>query len=207
MDNNILVIGIAGGTGSGKTTLMKNIIESFQDQVTVLSHDNYYRRHDELSYEQRCCLNYDEPAALETDLMARHLDRLRQGHPIDCPVYDFTLHNRSDETIRIVPKKVIIVEGILIFENKELRELMDIRIFVDTDDDIRLCRRIKRDVNKRGRTLESVLQQYQETVKPMHEQYVVPSKRFADIVVPEGGKNLVALDMIIGKIQRHLGDV
>ena len=207
MDRNFLVIGIAGGTGSGKTTLMKNIIENFQDEVTVLSHDNYYKRHDELTYEQRCCLNYDEPAALETDLMARHLDKLRQGEAIDCPVYDFTTHNRSDETIRIVPKKVIIVEGILIFENKPLRDLMDIRIFVDTDDDIRLCRRIKRDVTKRGRTLESVLQQYQETVKPMHEQYVEPSKRFADIVVPEGGKNWVALDMIVGRIQRHLEQV
>ena len=204
MDKSILVIGIAGGTGSGKTTLMKNIIENFRDQVTVLSHDNYYKRHDELTYEQRCALNYDEPAALETDLMARHLEKLRQGEAIDCPVYDFTIHNRSQETIRIVPKKVIIVEGILIFENKPLRDLMDIRIFVDTDDDIRLCRRIKRDVNKRGRTLESVLQQYQQTVKPMHEQYVEPSKRFADIVVPEGGKNWVALDMIIGRIQRHL---
>ena len=207
MDRNFLVIGIAGGTGSGKTTLMKNIIENFRDEVTVLSHDNYYKRHDELTYEQRCCLNYDEPAALETDLMARHLDKLRQGEAIDCPVYDFTTHNRSDETIRIVPKKVIIVEGILIFENKPLRDLMDIRIFVDTDDDIRLCRRIKRDVTKRGRTLESVLQQYQETVKPMHEQYVEPSKRFADIVVPEGGKNWVALDMIVGRIQRHLEQV
>lgn len=204
MERNILVIGIAGGTGSGKTTLMKNIIESFQDQVTVLSHDNYYRRHDELTYEQRCGLNYDEPAALETELMAKHLDMLRHGQAIDCPVYDFTTHNRSQETIRIVPKKVIIVEGILIFENKPLRELMDIRIFVDTDDDIRLCRRIKRDVTKRGRTLESVLQQYQDTVKPMHEQYVEPSKRYADIVVPEGGKNWVALDMIVRKIQHHL---
>lgn len=204
MDNEILVIGIAGGTGSGKTTLMKNIIAHFQGQVTVLSHDNYYKRHDELTYEQRCALNYDEPGALETDLMARHLDRLRHGQAIDCPVYDFTVHNRSDETIHVVPRKVIIVEGILIFENKPLRDLMDIRIFVDTDDDVRLCRRIKRDVNKRGRSLESVLQQYQETVKPMHEQYVEPSKRFADIVVPEGGKNWVALDMIIGRIQRHL---
>ena len=204
MDSNILVIGIAGGTGSGKTTLMKNIIESFQDQVTVLSHDNYYRRHDELTYEQRCALNYDEPAALETELMAKHLEQLRRGEAIDCPVYDFSIHNRSQETIHIVPKKVIIVEGILIFENKPLRELMDIRIFVDTDDDIRLCRRIKRDVNKRGRTLESVLQQYQQTVKPMHEQYVEPSKRYADIVVPEGGKNWVALDMIVREIQHHL---
>ena len=204
MDNNILVIGIAGGTGSGKTTLMKNIINRFGDVVTVLSHDNYYKRRDELTYEERCAINYDEPAALETDLMARHLDALRHGQSIDCPVYDFTQHNRSDETIRIVPKNVIIVEGILIFEDQPLRELMDIKIFVDTDADVRLCRRIKRDVNKRGRTLESVLLQYQQTVKPMHEKYVEPSKKFADIVVPEGGKNLVALDMIMLRIQKHL---
>ena len=207
MDNNILVIGIAGGTGSGKTTLMNQIIEKFSNDITVLSHDNYYKRHDELTYEQRCELNYDEPAALETDLMARHLDQLRQGESIECPVYDFTVHNRSNETITIVPRKVIIVEGILIFEDKPLRELMDIKIFVDTDADVRLCRRIKRDVRKRGRTLESVLEQYQNTVKPMHEMYVEPSKKFADIVVPEGGKNLVALDMIMGRIQRHLEEV
>ena len=200
----ILVIGIAGGTGSGKTTLMDNLIEKFSGDVTILSHDNYYKRHDELTYEQRCQLNYDEPAALETDLMARHLDALRHGEAIDCPVYDFSQHNRSDETIRIEPKSVIIVEGILIFENQELRDLMDIRIFVDTDADVRLCRRIKRDVESRGRSLESVLTQYQETVKPMHEMYVEPSKKFANIIVPEGGKNLVALDMITGRIQRHL---
>ena len=204
MENNILVIGIAGGTGSGKTTLMNRLIDRFGAEVSVLSHDNYYKRHDELSYEQRCLLNYDEPDALETDLMARHLDRLRRGESIQCPVYDFTLHNRSDETVTIVPKKVIIVEGILIFTDKQLRELMDIRIFVDTDADVRLCRRIKRDVNKRGRTLESVLEQYQNTVKPMHEMYVEPSKKYADIVVPEGGKNLVALDLIMGRIKRHL---
>ena len=204
MENKILVIGIAGGTGSGKTTLMKNLISAFSEDVTVLSHDNYYKRHDELTYEERCHLNYDEPAALETDLMARHLDLLRRGHAIECPVYDFTVHNRSDETITIVPRKVIIVEGILIFENEELRNLMDIRIFVDTDADVRLCRRIKRDVNKRGRSLESVLLQYQQTVKPMHEKYVEPSKKFAHLVVPEGGKNWVALDMITGRIQRHL---
>ncbi len=207
MDSGILVIGIAGGTGSGKTTLMKRLIEAFQDQVTVISHDNYYKRHDELTYEQRCQLNYDEPAALETDLMARHLEKLRRGESVDCPVYDFTIQNRSQDTVRIVPKRVIIVEGILIFENEVLRSLMDIRIFVDTDADVRLCRRIKRDVNKRGRTLESVLEQYQKTVKPMHEMYVEPSKRFADIVVPEGGKNEVALDMIIGRIRRHLEEV
>ena len=207
MNNNILVIGIAGGTGSGKTTLMKNLIQTFENDVTILSHDNYYKRHDDLTYEERCQLNYDEPAALETDLMARHLDQLRHGQAIDCPVYDFTQHNRSQETIRIEPKQVIIVEGILIFENQPLRDLMDIRIFVDTDADVRLCRRIKRDVNKRGRSLESVLQQYQETVKPMHEKYVEPSKKYAHLVVPEGGKNLVALDMIEGRIRRHLEEV
>ncbi len=205
--DNILVIGIAGGTGSGKTTLMKNILDKFGSYITVLSHDNYYKRHDDLTYDQRCKLNYDEPAALETDLMARHLDSLRQGEAIDCPVYDFTTHNRSDETMRIVPKKVIIVEGILIFENRELRDLMDIRIFVDTDADVRLCRRILRDVTKRGRTLESVLTQYQDTVKPMHEKYVEPSKKFAHMVVPEGGENWVALDMILGRIMRHLEEV
>ena len=206
MDSSILVIGIAGGTGSGKTTLMNNIMERFGDVVTVLSHDNYYKRHDELPYEERCKLNYDEPAAFDTSLMVYHLDQLRHGYEIDCPVYDFTVHNRSDRTIHLVPKKVIIVEGILIFENEALRDLMAIRIFVDTDADVRLCRRIKRDVNKRGRSLESVLMQYQQTVKPMHERYVEPSKKYADIVVPEGGKNLVALGMITGHIRHYLDE-
>ena len=201
---DILVIGIAGGTGSGKTTLMNNLIDRFGDVVTVISHDNYYRRRDELTYEERCLVNYDEPAAFETELMVSHLEALRRGESIDCPVYDFTVHNRSDEVVKIVPRQVIIVEGILIFENEALRERMDIRIFVDTDADVRLCRRIKRDVNKRGRSLESVLTQYQTTVKPMHERYVEPSKKYAHLVVPEGGKNLVALDKIIGRIQRHL---
>lgn len=202
--DNILVIGIAGGSGSGKTTLMKRLVEQFGENVTVLSHDNYYKRHDDLSFEERCVLNYDEPDAIDTSLMVYQLDQLRHGMSIDCPVYDFTLHNRSNETIKIHPQRVIIVEGILIFENEELRKLMDIRIYVDTDADIRLCRRIKRDVNKRGRSLESVLTQYQQTVKPMHEKYVEPSKKHADLVVPEGGKNQVALDMIIGRITRHL---
>ena len=181
---DILVIGIAGGSGSGKTTLMKNLVEKFGDAVTVI--------------------NYGEPDAFETELMAAHLDGLRHGQAIDCPVYDYTVHNRSNETVRIEPKPVIIVEGILIFADEALRELMDIRIFVDTDSDVRLCRRIKRDVNKRGRTLESVLTQYQQTVKPMHEKYVEPSKKFANLVVPEGGKNFVALDMIVDRIRRHL---
>ena len=207
MLENVLVIGIAGGTGSGKTTLMKRLVEAFGDVVSVLSHDNYYRRLDHLALEERRLVNYDEPAALETELMAAHLQQLRAGQAIDCPVYDFSQHNRSDDTIHIEPRQVIIVEGILIFENPELRDLMDIRIFVDTDADIRICRRIKRDVNKRGRSLESVIEQYQTTVKPMHEKYVEPSKKYAHIVVPEGGKNVVALDMIVGRIRRHLEEI
>lgn len=206
-NEDILVIGIAGGSASGKTTLMKNLIANIENDVTVLSHDNYYKRHDELSYEERSRLNYDEPGAFDTSLMVYHLDQLRHGHAIECPVYDFTVHNRSEETIHLEPRKVIIVEGILIFENEALRDLMDIKIFVDTDADIRLCRRIKRDVNKRGRSLESVLAQYQETVKPMHERYVEPSKKYADLVVPEGGKNLVALSMITGHIRHYLDEV
>ena len=202
--DNILVIGIAGGSGSGKTTLMKRLVERFGNNVSVLSHDNYYKRHDELSFEERAVLNYDEPGALDTSLMVYQLDQLRHGVAIDCPVYDFVQHNRSDETIHVEPEKVIIVEGIMIFVDPDLRSLMDIKIFVDTDADIRLCRRIKRDVTKRGRTLESVITQYKQTVKPMHEMYVEPSKKFADLVVPEGGKNQVALDMIEGRIQRHL---
>ena len=201
---NILVIGIAGGSGSGKTTLMNNIVSRFSEDITVLSHDSYYRRHDDMTYEERCQLNYDEPAALETELMVKHLDLLRQGQAIDCPVYDFTVHNRSDEVTRIEPSRIIIVEGILIFENEALRDLMDIRIFVDTDADIRLCRRVKRDVNKRGRSLESVLTQYQQTVKPMYEKYVEPSKKYAHILVPEGGKNTVAQEFIISLLEKHL---
>ena len=202
--DDILVIGVAGGTGSGKTTLVKKLVEHFGDAVSVVSHDNYYRRHDEMTYEERCLINYDEPAAFENDLMAKHLDALRQGESVECPVYDYTVHNRSDETVVIPARRVILVEGILIFADEALRERMDIRIFVDTDADIRLCRRIKRDVNKRARSLESVLTQYQQTVKPMHEKYVEPSKKYANLVVPEGGKNTVALDMIVERIKRHL---
>ena len=202
--NDILVIGIAGGTGSGKTTLMDNLVKRFGNDVTVLSHDNYYRRRDDMTMEERQNVNYDEPSALETDLMVKHLDKLRHGEAIECPVYDFTQHNRSDKTITIVPKRVIIVEGILIFEDDALRDLMDIRIFVDTDADVRLGRRILRDVEERGRTLQSVLDQYQTTVKPMHEMYVEPSKKHAHLVVPEGGRNFVALDMILSRIERHL---
>ncbi len=202
--DNILVIGIAGGSGSGKTTLMKNLMQGFGDDITVLSHDNYYRAHDDLPFEQRSKLNYDHPDAFETDLMIEHLKQLKQGKAIQCPVYDYAIHNRTAETITVEPRSVIIVEGILIFENKALCDQMDIKIFVDTDDDVRLIRRIKRDVAKRGRSLQSVLTQYLETVKPMHEQFVEPSKKNADVVVLEGGKNLVALNMITSQIQHHI---
>ncbi len=202
--SNIIVIGIAGGSGSGKTTLMKNLIARFQDDVTVLSHDNYYRPYDELSLEERRKVNYDHPDAFDTEMMFEHLKQLKAGHAIECPIYDYTTYSRCKETTRIEPRKVILVEGILIFENKALCSQMDIKIFVDTDADVRLIRRIKRDVTKRGRSLESVLTQYLASVKPMHEQFVEPSKKNADVVVLEGGKNLVALEMIIDRIQRHI---
>ena len=199
-----LVIGVAGGSGSGKTTLTRKIISEFGDDITVLCHDNYYKPHPELPYEQRCKLNFDEPAALETDLMAAQLEQLRRGEAIQCPIYDFAIHNRSERTLTVTPARIILVEGILIFEDPALRELMDIKIFVDTDADTRLCRRILRDVRERGRSLESVLTQYQATVKPMHEKYVEPSKKYADLIVPEGGKNPVALEMILSQLRRHL---
>ena len=202
--SNIIVIGIAGGSGSGKTTLMKNLIARFRDDVTVLSHDNYYRPYEELSIEERKKVNYDHPDAFDTEMMFEHLKMLKAGQAIDCPIYDYTTYSRSKETTRVEPRKVILVEGILIFENKALCSQMDIKIFVDTDADVRLIRRIKRDVAKRGRSLDSVLSQYLATVKPMHEQFVEPSKKNADLVVLEGGKNLVALEMIIDRIQRHI---
>jgi uridine kinase len=204
--SNIIVIGIAGGSGSGKTTLMNNLIRKFGDDISVLSHDNYYRAHNELPYEQRSKLNYDHPDAFETDMMIEHLRQLKEGKSIECPTYDYAIHNRAKATIRVEPRRVIIVEGILIFENKELRDQMDIKIYVDTDADVRLIRRIRRDVAKRGRSLESVLDQYLATVKPMHEMFVEPSKKNADIIVVGGGKNLVALDMINNRIQHHIDD-
>ena len=202
--SNIIVIGIAGGSGSGKTTLMKNLIARFGDDVTVLSHDNYYRPYDNLSIEQRKAINWDHPDAFDTEMMIEHLRELKAGHAIECPNYDYTNYARCTETTHLEPTKVILVEGILIFENKQLCNLMDIKIFVDTDADVRLIRRIRRDVAKRGRSLDSVLTQYLSTVKPMHEQFVEPSKKNADLVVLEGGQNLVALEMIIDRIQRHI---
>ena len=199
-----MIIGIAGGTGSGKTTLTLGLKERFGDSVSILYHDNYYKQHDEMPYEERCKLNYDHPDAFDTQRLVDDLDALRRGETVYSPTYDYTMHNRAAETVEVRPAKVILVEGILIFENKELRDLLDIKIFVDTDADVRILRRIMRDVKQRGRSLDSVVQQYLTTVKPMHEQFVEPSKRYADLIVPEGGKNAVALDMIIQRVKSHM---
>ena len=185
---DILVVGIAGGSGGGKTTLTSNLIRRFGDKVCIVHHDNYYRAHDDLTYEERTRLNYDCPEAFETEMMIEHLRLLKQGRSVHCPVYDFKVHNRSGETIEIEPRPVILVEGILIFA------------------ELRLARRVLRDTEKRGRTVRSVVEQWQNTVKPMHEKYVEPSKKNADIIVPQGGKNPVALDLIVGRIQRHLDE-
>lgn len=202
---NTIVIGIAGGTGSGKTTLANKLVESFaKEEVSILRHDNYYKRHDELTYEERTQLNYDHPNAFDTDLLCEHLRLLKEGESIEMPSYDYTIHNRSDETTTVTPSPVIILEGILIFTEPELCDLMDIKVFVDTDADVRILRRITRDVKERGRSLDSVIDQYLTTVKPMHEQFVEPSKRRVDIIIPEGGKNQVALDMLIQRVKTHL---
>lgn len=202
---NTILLGIAGGTGSGKTTLTNKLIDSFgEDEVSILRHDNYYRRHDEMCYEERSKLNYDHPDAFDTELLCEHIQLLKQGKCIEMPVYDYSIHNRSDKTILVNPAPVIVLEGILIFAEQSLCELMDIKVFVDTDADVRILRRIVRDVKDRGRSLDSVISQYLTTVKPMHEQFVEPSKRRADIIIPEGGENIVALDMLIQRVRKHL---
>ena len=201
MELNPIVIGIAGGTGSGKSTLADNIKKEFENNITMLSYDYYYKNNEHLPFEERVKLNYDHPNAFETDLLIEHLQKLKNGEIIQRPSYSFIEHLREKETYDVVPKKVIIVEGILIFENKTLRDMMDIKIFVDADADIRFIRRLLRDVEERGRTLPSVVEQYCNTVKPMHEQFVEPSKKYADIIVPEGGHNKVALNMIVEKIR------
>ena len=202
---NTILIGIAGGTGSGKTTLANRRVESFGgDEVSILRHDNYYKRHDDMPYEERCKLNYDHPDAFDTQLLYEHIRALKDGKAIQMPVYDYTVHNRSDETVGVNPAPVIVLEGIMIFAERRLCDLMDVKVFVDTDADVRILRRIIRDVNQRGRSLDSVIDQYLTTVKPMHEQFVEPSKRRADIIIPVGGENNVALDMLIERVRKHL---
>jgi uridine kinase len=201
-----VVIGVAGGSGSGKTTVVRRIVESLgDDQVTVLDHDRYYRDRNDLRLEERAALNYDHPDSLETDLMVRHVQDLREGRAIDAPVYDFTRHARRPATERVVPSQVIIVEGILIFADAALRGLLDVKVFVDTDDDIRFIRRLSRDVAERGRTMASVIDQYQATVKPMHLEFVEPTKRYADVIIPQGGHNSVAIGMVLTLIRSLAG--
>lgn len=201
---DVITIGIAGGTGSGKTTITRRIMQEFGGDVSVVYHDNYYKRHDDLTYAERTKLNYDHPNAFDTPLLIEHLDALRAGCAVECPVYDYTVHNRSENTVAIHPAKVIVVEGILIFAEPELCKRMDIKIFVDTDADVRILRRIVRDTRDRGRDLESIVSQYLTTVKPMHEMFVEPSKRNADIIIPEGGHNQVAVDFVMERIRAHV---
>ena len=202
--SNVIVIGIAGGTGSGKSTLTEKLIERFRDNVSVIHHDSYYKAHHNMPYEERCKLNYDHPNSFDTDLLIQAVKDLKDGKEVVCPVYDFTIHDRAEETEIIHPARVIIVEGILIFESRELCSLMDIKIFVDADADVRILRRIIRDVQDRGRSLESIIDQYLHTVKPMHEQFVEPSKKNADIIIPQGGHNKVAIDIITATIEKAL---
>ncbi len=200
MKKDICIVGIAGGSASGKTTIVNNIKELFQNDIELISHDNYYLSNDDKTMEERVKLNYDHPSSFDTDKMIEDVKKLKAGEIIYRPVYDYTQHTRAKEVVEVHPKKVIILEGILILEDPRLRDLMDIKVFVDTDADERLMRRILRDTQERGRTVESVLNQYVTTVKPMHEQFVEPSKKHADIIIPRGGENKIGIHIL----QEHL---
>lgn len=200
----ICVVGVAGGSASGKTTIVNKIREYFGSDIVVISHDSYYKAHNDMPFSERCKLNYDHPESFETTKMAEDVRQLMEGNSIEMPIYDYTIHNRSDETVLIEPRKVIIVEGILILENKELRDLMDVKVYVDTDADERLMRRIKRDMQERARSIDSILEQYSETVKPMHEEFVEPSKKYADVIIPRGGENQAGINMLQEYLKRRL---
>ena len=202
-----IVIGIAGGSGSGKTTLANNIAAHFGERIAMLRHDDYYKKHTDLPLEERAKINYDHPSAFDTELLLEHLDALKNGSSVNCPIYDYSIHDRGQDIRIVEPADVIILEGILIFENKDVLSRLDIKVFVDTDPDVRILRRIIRDVKERGRTLDSVAMQYLGTVKPMHEAFVEPSKKFADVIIPEGGNNPVAYGMLIDKIEKHLSSI
>ena len=198
------IVGVAGGSASGKTEIVKTLKKHFEDKIEIIEHDNYYFAHDNLTMDERASLNYDHPQAFETNLLIEHVKKIINNEEINIPTYDFTIHTRSSETLKKVPKPIVIVEGILVLENEELRNLMDMKVFVDCDGDVRLKRRITRDVVERDRTIESILTQYMETVKPMHELFVEPSKKFADLIVPKGGKNKVAIDVLINHLATKL---
>ncbi len=200
------VVGVAGGTGSGKTTVAEHIVQALApEHVCIIQHDNYYRDRQDLDYEERCQLNFDHPDALETELLITHLARLKSGEPVDIPIYDFKTHRRSEQTLRVEPRPVIVVEGILVFVDEHLRAQLDLKLFVDTPADIRVFRRIRRDLEQRGRTFASIREQYYATVRPMHLQFVEPSKSYADLIIPEGGRNRVALDLILAKLRTIAG--
>lgn len=200
-----IIIGIAGGTGSGKTTVSQHILQAIgKDRIAFINHDSYYKDQSDKPFSERVKTNYDHPDSLETDLMIRHLKQLLTGKSIKMPVYDFSQHNRTGKTEKVDPKPVIMVDGILIFVDKNLRDLFDIKIYVDTDADVRFIRRLKRDINERGRKVDNVIDQYMKTVRPMHLEFVEPSKRYADIIIPEGGFNRVALNMVVSRLQALL---
>ncbi len=205
MTDKICIVGIAGGTASGKTTIVRKIKESFGDDIVVINHDSYYKAHNDLSYEDRTKLNYDHPDSFDTERMIEDVQKLKNNEEVDIPVYDFSIHNRVDATVHIIPKNVIIIEGILVLENKALRDLMDIKVFVDTDADERLMRRIRRDMEERARSIDSILTQYRDTVKPMHEQFIEPSKKYADIIIPRGGENLTGIAILQQHLKMMLG--
>ena len=202
-----IIIGVAGGTGSGKTTVSQEILRRVgAERIVFIQHDSYYRDRSHLSLEERVRLNYDHPDSLESEFLESHLQQLQAGQPVEIPVYDFTTHTRTEETRCVEPKWVILVEGILIFVEPALREMFDVKIWVDTDADVRFIRRLRRDIAERGRTVESVIEQYEETVRPMHLEFAEPSKRYADVIIPEGGFNTVAMDMVVARILEMLGE-
>ncbi len=208
MSSKPIIIGVSGGSGSGKTTVVNKIISGIgENKILLIQHDSYYRDLSHLPLDERKKQNFDHPKSLETELMIRHIEALKSGYSVEVPVYDFVAHTRSDEFIKASPQKIILVDGILIFSEPDLRNLMDIKIFVDTDDDVRLLRRLKRDILERGRELDGVLNQYENYVRPMHLEFVEPSKRYADIIVPRGGENAVALEMVIALINGKLSEV
>lgn len=200
-----LFIGITGGSGSGKTTIVNKIFSEVSEKsIAIIEQDAYYKDQSHLSYEERCKTNYDHPFAFDTDLLIEHIEELKNGHAIEKPLYDYEIHNRKKETMLIEPKEIIIIEGLLVFYDERIRNLLDIKIFVDTDSDLRLIRRIIRDINERARTVDSVIAQYINTVRPAHEQFIEPTKKYADIIVTEGGNNLVAIDLMVTKIKSFM---
>lgn len=200
---DVKIIAVAGGSASGKSSIVKKIDETFADDLTVIGHDNYYKAHDDLSFEERTKLNYDYPGAFDNDLFYKDLVNLQKGNTIDMPTYDYTIHTRSKESVRIKPNKIILIEGILVLEDKKIRDITDTMVFIDADSDVRLQRRILRDTKERGRSIDSVLEQYIKQVKPMHEKYVEPTKKYADIIIPRGAKNSKGIEILI----KHISDM